>query len=186
MMYINHLSTHCTFIYLPLKILKLLHWEQTTNRTSRNIKNTQLLESELRVNISCLQNTSVQQMKRISISSPTVILSLWIFCHLEWFIYKLERASPSWPLALLGSSWSLTRCKNLGRFSFFLFFVTSYFPQYSSAILTFLSFLVSRHLPEMQFFFLNTRVRGWAGLERFLNATCPYNLTQMINMTMIS
>ena len=29
-------------------------------------------------------------------------------------------------------------------------------------------------------FFLNTPVRGWAGLERFLHAPCPYNLTQMI------
>ena len=48
--YKNHLSTHCTFIYLPLKILKLLHWEQTTNRASRNIKNTQPSESELGVN----------------------------------------------------------------------------------------------------------------------------------------
>ena len=53
MVYTNRLSTHCTFIYLSLKILKLLHWKQTTNWASRNIKNTQLLESELRVNISC-------------------------------------------------------------------------------------------------------------------------------------
>ena len=48
--YKNHLSTHCTFIYLTLKILKLLHWEQTTNRASRNIKNTQPSESELGLN----------------------------------------------------------------------------------------------------------------------------------------
>ena len=53
MVYINHLSTHCTFICLPLKKVKLLHWEQTTNRASRNIKNTQISESKLSVNISC-------------------------------------------------------------------------------------------------------------------------------------
>ena len=49
----NHLSSRCTFICLPLKKVKLLHWEQTTNRASKNIKNTQLSESELSVNISC-------------------------------------------------------------------------------------------------------------------------------------
>ena len=70
---------------------------------------------------------------------------------------------------------SLSRCKTF----------TSYFFQYSYAILISLSFFVISLTKNASSFFNNTPVRGWAGLERFLNvACCPYNSTQMMKMTM--
>ena len=112
MVYINYLSTHCTFIYLVLKILKLL---PTNDKPGERFRKVNLF---LRVaEYKCL---AIE--KRTYFSTPK---------HWESYGYfKLvgfQKNYNGWhkigiaprPLALLDSSSSPTQCKNLRSFPFF-------------------------------------------------------------------
>ena len=102
------------------------------------------------------------------------ILRMWNFRNLYNGSYKIVKPPPP---ALLGSRLQvgLTRCENLGSFSFFSFLPPTSF---SIALLSWLLWVSLCYITYKDCkFFLNTPVRGWAGLERFLYIACSYNLT---------
>lgn len=137
----NHISTHRTFIlfFLPLKILKLL---PTNYRPGQREHSKHSIFGKvnlfLKVNIFRQRNTSVQQMKRKSISSPPKhreSYSYFKFVDFQKFIMERgpKGSSPGpQPCSISARSNSIGTS---GIFSF-VFFFTPYFNWYYSAILS--------------------------------------------------